>query len=108
MDRALCRKCCGNGVVKIPGGVSMCPRCDGRCYESDAQCDKCWDTGYVHDADGMEDNCSCGALARAAMTDTCATCRRVAVVCCSDIRVSYCADCCEHPFDDADGEGCDE
>ncbi len=29
----LCQKCGGNGVVKIPGGVSQCPRCDGRCYE---------------------------------------------------------------------------
>lgn len=31
----LCQKCGGNGVVKIPGGVSTCPRCDGRCYEPD-------------------------------------------------------------------------
>lgn len=32
----LCTKCGGNGVVKIPGGVSECPRCEGRCYEPDA------------------------------------------------------------------------
>ncbi len=32
----LCQKCGGNGVVKIPGGISQCPRCDGRCYEPDA------------------------------------------------------------------------
>ena len=29
----LCTICGGNGVVKIPGGVSQCPRCEGRCYE---------------------------------------------------------------------------
>lgn len=27
-------------------------------------CEKCGDTGYVHDGDGMEDNCDCGALDR--------------------------------------------
>lgn len=29
-------------------------------------CAKCGDTGYVHDWDGMEDNCACGALQRIA------------------------------------------
>jgi hypothetical protein len=29
----LCRQCEGNGVVKIPGGISVCPRCEGRSYE---------------------------------------------------------------------------
>lgn len=31
--RALCLCCEGNGVIKIPGGVSLCPRCDGDCYD---------------------------------------------------------------------------
>jgi hypothetical protein len=29
----LCRECHGNGVVKIHHGVSVCPRCRGRCWE---------------------------------------------------------------------------
>lgn len=29
----LCQQCGGNGVIKIPGGISTCPHCDGRCYE---------------------------------------------------------------------------
>ena len=29
----LCQSCGGNGVVKIHNGVSICPRCEGRCYE---------------------------------------------------------------------------
>lgn len=29
----LCTKCGGNGVIKIPGGMSECPHCEGRCYE---------------------------------------------------------------------------
>ena len=29
----LCMRCGGNGVVKIPGGVSTCDHCEGRCYE---------------------------------------------------------------------------
>lgn len=31
----LCQQCGGNGVIKITGGVSTCPRCEGRCYEPD-------------------------------------------------------------------------
>lgn len=31
-DRALCATCGGNGVVKIPGGVSVCDDCDGECF----------------------------------------------------------------------------
>ena len=31
--RELCSVCGGNGVVKIPGGISVCPRCDGECWE---------------------------------------------------------------------------
>lgn len=33
--RELCRLCEGNGSVKIPGGVSVCRRCGGDCYEPD-------------------------------------------------------------------------
>jgi hypothetical protein len=33
--RALCRLCEGNGSLKIPGGVSVCRRCGGDCYEPD-------------------------------------------------------------------------
>ena len=29
----LCQKCGGNGVIKISGGSSECPRCEGRCYD---------------------------------------------------------------------------
>ncbi len=29
----LCTQCGGNGVIKIHHGTSVCPRCDGRCYE---------------------------------------------------------------------------
>ena len=32
----LCTRCGGNGVVKIPGGVSTCDRCEGRCYEPES------------------------------------------------------------------------
>ena len=32
-DRELCRVCHGNGVVKIPGGVSVCEHCEGDCWE---------------------------------------------------------------------------
>jgi len=32
--RELCKRCEGNGVIKIHHGVSVCPRCDGFCYES--------------------------------------------------------------------------
>ena len=32
-EHELCRVCEGNGVFKIPGGISMCPRCRGTCYE---------------------------------------------------------------------------
>lgn len=32
--RELCSACGGNGVVKIPGGISICNRCDGDCYKS--------------------------------------------------------------------------
>lgn len=28
----LCPTCGGNGVLKIPGGVSECPQCQGRCW----------------------------------------------------------------------------
>lgn len=33
MTPQLCSVCEGNGVVKIPGGVSTCDHCDGKCYE---------------------------------------------------------------------------
>jgi hypothetical protein len=33
----LCTVCEGNGVVKIPGGVSQCDHCHGTCYESPPQ-----------------------------------------------------------------------
>jgi hypothetical protein len=36
-ERELCRRCEGNGVVKIPGGVSVCPRCHQDCYEPAVQ-----------------------------------------------------------------------
>lgn len=36
IERALCRLCEGNGVRKIPGGISTCRRCGGDCYEPDA------------------------------------------------------------------------
>jgi hypothetical protein len=29
----LCGACGGNGVIPIPGGVSVCPHCEGTCYE---------------------------------------------------------------------------
>lgn len=32
----LCQKCGGNGTIKIPGGVSECPHCQGRCYEPES------------------------------------------------------------------------
>ena len=32
----LCTKCGGNGVVAIHHGTSVCPRCDGRCYEPES------------------------------------------------------------------------
>jgi hypothetical protein len=32
-ERELCRLCEGNGSIKIPGGVSVCRRCGGDCYE---------------------------------------------------------------------------
>lgn len=32
-EQELCRLCEGNGVIKIPGGVSVCPRCRQTCYE---------------------------------------------------------------------------
>ena len=31
----LCSLCEGNGVLKIPGGISECPRCKGRCWASE-------------------------------------------------------------------------
>ncbi len=31
--KELCRMCEGNGSIKIPGGVSVCRRCGGDCYE---------------------------------------------------------------------------
>jgi hypothetical protein len=31
-EKALCPNCHGNGVVKIPGGVSECPACKGLCW----------------------------------------------------------------------------
>ena len=33
----LCSECGGNGVVNIPGGISVCPSCNGECYESPLQ-----------------------------------------------------------------------
>jgi hypothetical protein len=33
-ERALCATCHGNGVVKIPGGTSVCPACVGECWQS--------------------------------------------------------------------------
>ncbi len=40
---ALCHKCGGNGVIRIHHGVSICPRCSGRCYEpgADLQATQC-------------------------------------------------------------------
>jgi hypothetical protein len=35
-ERRLCAACGGNGVVKIPGGVSVCDRCHGDCWEPPA------------------------------------------------------------------------
>lgn len=35
-SRELCRACGGNGVVKIHHGVSVCPQCDGDCWEPSA------------------------------------------------------------------------
>lgn len=34
-EKELCSVCEGNGVVKIPGGVSVCSRCHGDCWEPD-------------------------------------------------------------------------
>ncbi len=34
-NRPLCSRCGGNGTIKIPGGVSVCPACDGECYGAD-------------------------------------------------------------------------
>jgi len=31
-ESKLCPTCHGNGTVKIPGGVSVCPTCNGRCW----------------------------------------------------------------------------
>lgn len=31
--KELCRMCEGNGSIKIPGGVTVCRRCGGDCYE---------------------------------------------------------------------------
>ena len=28
----LCSTCGGNGSLKIPGGIEVCPACDGRCW----------------------------------------------------------------------------
>jgi hypothetical protein len=38
-QRELCAHCGGNGVVKLVGGVSVCPRCRGECYEPG--CSRC-------------------------------------------------------------------
>lgn len=32
-ERELCRVCGGDGSVKIPGGIRVCPACDGDCWE---------------------------------------------------------------------------
>jgi hypothetical protein len=32
-ERELCHRCEGNGLISIPGGVSVCPRCRGEYYE---------------------------------------------------------------------------
>ncbi len=32
-ERELCTKCGGNGVLKIPGGVSQCDRCHGEGWD---------------------------------------------------------------------------
>lgn len=32
-DRELCRECGGNGTVRLVGGISVCPRCQGDCWE---------------------------------------------------------------------------
>lgn len=48
----LCQQCGGNGVIKIPGGVSQCPRCDGRCYdpaEASAPSAGTWTTQHQQD-----------------------------------------------------------
>ena len=33
MAKELCALCNGNGVLTIPGGVSICDRCEGDCWE---------------------------------------------------------------------------
>lgn len=32
-ERNLCKVCGGNGSLKIPGGIKVCPVCDGDCWE---------------------------------------------------------------------------
>ncbi len=32
-ERELCTNCGGNGVLKIPGGVSQCDRCNGEGWD---------------------------------------------------------------------------
>ena len=36
-ERVLCLRCDGNGTVKIRHGVSVCPRCNGGCWEIQPQ-----------------------------------------------------------------------
>lgn len=45
-DRPLCATCGGNGVVKIPGGVSVCPGCHGECWASVRPDDPRWQRLY--------------------------------------------------------------
>ena len=37
IERVLCQSCGGNGVVKIAGGIMVCGRCNGDCYEPQAR-----------------------------------------------------------------------
>jgi hypothetical protein len=40
MAPELCRVCEGNGVVKIPGGTSVCDHCSGMGYEPPSSADR--------------------------------------------------------------------
>lgn len=48
MNRELCRLCGGNGSKKIPGGVSVCRRCGGDCYEPDGGPLQGWVLDNIH------------------------------------------------------------
>lgn len=36
-ERELCGECGGNGVVKIPGGIRVCPKCNGECWAPNSE-----------------------------------------------------------------------